>query len=82
MNTIVQGTAADLMKLALIRLHDRLPDEVHMLLPVHDSVLLSVPESLVEQTRQVVVEVMEAMPDGFTVPLRVEIKAGRTWALL
>ena len=79
-NTVIQGTAADMLKLALIRLHDRLPDEVRMLLPVHDSVLLQVPESLVEETQQIVKEAMESVPEGFTVPLKVDVKTGRTWA--
>ena len=79
-NTIIQGTAADLMKLALVRLHDRLPDEVHMLLPVHDSLLLEVPVDLVEETRRIVRDVMETTPTSFSVPLKVEIKTGRTWA--
>lgn len=79
-NTIIQGTAADLMKLALIRLNDALPDGVRMLIPVHDSVLLEVPEPLLEETRRIVVEAMEAVPNGFTVPLKADIKAGRTWA--
>jgi DNA polymerase-1 len=79
-NTIIQGTAADLMKLALVRLHNMLPDEVRLLLPVHDSVLLLVPEGLVEETRRIVIEAMEGVPDGFTVPLKVEAKSGRTWA--
>ncbi|MGO9109135.1 MAG: DNA polymerase [Thermoguttaceae bacterium] len=79
-NTIIQGSAADLLKMALVRLHDRLPDDVRMLLSVHDSVLLSVPEALVEETRQIVREAMETAPAGFTVPLKIEIKTGRTWA--
>lgn len=79
-NTVIQGTAADLMKLALIRLHNELPDQVQMLLPVHDSVLLSVPAGLVEETRQIVVGAMEAVPEGFGVPLKVEVKTGSTWA--
>jgi DNA polymerase-1 len=79
-NTIIQGTAADLMKMALIRLNDALPDGVRMLLPVHDSVLLELPEGLVEDTRQIVREAMEAVPASFSVPLKVEIKTGRTWA--
>jgi len=79
-NTIVQGTGADLLKLALIRLHADLPADVCMLLPVHDSVLLETPLELVEETRQIVVEAMEATPTGLTVPLRVEVKVGRTWA--
>jgi DNA polymerase-1 len=68
------------MKLALIRLNDALPDGVKMLLPVHDSVLLELPEGLVEETRRIVVEAMESVPAGFAVPLRVEVKAGKSWA--
>jgi DNA polymerase-1 len=79
-NTIIQGTAADLLKLALVRLHAQLPDDVRMLLPVHDSVLLETRVDLVEETRRTVVEAMEAVPAGFSVPLKVDIKTGRTWA--
>lgn len=79
-NTIIQGTAADLLKLALIRLHDTLPADVKMLLPVHDSVLLEVPEGLAVETSQIVSDAMEAAPTGFTAPLKVDIKTGRTWA--
>ncbi len=79
-NTIIQGTAADLMKMALIRLHDTLPDEVRMLLPVHDSVLLEVPVDLVEETSRIVRNAMETRPASFAVPLKVDIHTGRTWA--
>ncbi len=80
MNTIIQGTAADLLKLALIRLHNALSDDVRMLLPVHDSVLLSVPDSMAEETCRIVREAMETLPAGFPVPLKVEVRTGRTWA--
>ena len=79
-NTVIQGTAADLLKLALIRLHADLPDEVRMLLPVHDSVLCEVPAGLVEETSRIEKEAMEAVPAGFAAPLKVEVKSGRTWA--
>jgi DNA polymerase I-like protein with 3'-5' exonuclease and polymerase domains len=79
-NTVIQGSAADLMKMALIRLHDKLPDEVRMLLPVHDSLLCEVPQALVEETRRIVRNVMETTPAGFAVPLKVDIRTGRTWA--
>lgn len=42
-NTIVQGTAADMLKLTLVRLNEMLPAEIKLLLPVHDSVLMEVP---------------------------------------
>jgi DNA polymerase I-like protein with 3'-5' exonuclease and polymerase domains len=51
-----------------------------MLLPVHDSVLLSVPSDLVEETRLIVASAMEVAPVGFSVPLKVDIHTGRTWA--
>jgi DNA polymerase I-like protein with 3'-5' exonuclease and polymerase domains len=51
-----------------------------MLLSVHDSVLLELPTALVEETQQIVVAAMESTLAGFSVPLRVEVKAGRTWA--
>ncbi len=81
-NTIIQGTAADLLKLALIRLHADLPNEVRMLLPVHDSLLCEVPQALVEETREIVRDAMETLPDGFSVPLKVEVKTGRSRAML
>ena len=79
-NTIIQGTAADLMKMTLIRLNDALPECVQMLLPVHDSILLSVPTALVHETRQIVRDAMEMLPAGFMVPLKADIHTGRTWA--
>ena len=79
-NTIVQGTAANLIKLAIVRLHDVLPAKVRMLMTAHDSVLLEVPESLVAETRQIVKAAMETLPAGFTVPLKVDLGTGRTWA--
>jgi len=39
-----------------------------------------VPAKLVEETRRIVVEAMETLPAGFTVPLEVDVKTGRTWA--
>ena len=79
-NTVIQGTAADLMKLALIGLHDALPADVRMLLSVHDSVLLELPVALVAETIQLVCNAMETVPKGFSVPLEIDIKNGSTWA--
>jgi len=79
-NTVIQGSAADLLKMALIRLHDTLPVGVRMLLPVHDSLLVELPEGRVKETRRIVVAAMESTPTGFSVPLKVEVKTGRTWA--
>jgi DNA polymerase-1 len=79
-NTIIQGTAADLMKLALVRLHNVLPPEVRMLLTCHDSALLEVPELIIENTRRETIATMSAGFPGFSVPIRVDVGIGKTWA--
>ena len=53
---------------------------VSVLLTIHDSVLLEVPEHLIDHVRQQVIEVMERPLANFTVPLRVDVRTGRTWA--
>jgi DNA polymerase I len=63
------------------RVHAALPDAVRMLLPVHDSILLTVPQPLVEETRQIVRDAMETAPEGFTAPLKIDMKTGRTRAV-
>ena len=81
MNTPVQGTAADLMKLAMIKVHARLAREkmrTRMLLTVHDELVFEAPEAELEQAREVVRAEMEgAYP--LKVPLRVDIGVGGNW---
>lgn len=78
-NTIVQGTAADINKMAVARAYRALPTEARLLLTVHDSVLLEVPERLVDELQRLVVHVMEEAPMGFTIPIKVDQKSGPTW---
>jgi DNA polymerase-1 len=80
-NMPIQGTAADIMKIALIRLHQRLSAErapARMLLSVHDEVLLEVPRAEVESLAPTVREVMEGALT-LDVPLDVDIKVGDDW---
>jgi len=81
MNTPVQGTAADLMKLAMIKVHARLEREkmrTRMLLTVHDELVFEAPEAELEQACELVKAEMEsAYP--LKVPLRVDIGVGRNW---
>ena len=79
-NTPIQGTAADLIKVAMIRIRELLrgdPD-VRMLLQVHDELVFEVGESRVDEVSAAVVEVMESAME-LKVPLRVDVGAGRTW---
>jgi len=81
MNTPVQGTAADLMKLAMIKVQTRLQREkmrTRMILTVHDELVFEAPQAELEQAREVVRAEMEgAFP--LKVPLRVDIGVGQNW---
>jgi DNA polymerase-1 len=80
-NMPIQGTAADIMKIAMIRVADRLAasgSPARMLLQVHDELLFEVPRSGVDELVALVRETMEtAMP--LDVPLTVDVKAGDDW---
>ncbi len=80
-NMEIQGSAADLMKLALLRVHRRLLDEkrkAKMLLTVHDELVFEVPpEELKDVARLVREEMTGAMK--LEVPLKVDVSAGDNW---
>jgi DNA polymerase-1 len=79
-NHPIQGTAADIMKIAMIRLHQRLVARyrARMLLQVHDELVLEAPIEEVDRLRPLLVETMSsAFP--LDVPLRVDTTTGRNW---
>jgi len=81
MNTPIQGTAADLIKLAMLRVHRRIKAELpdcKLLLQVHDELILEVPEARLEAARAAMIEEMQGV-DTLHVPLVVETGYGRTW---
>jgi DNA polymerase I len=80
-NMPVQGTAADIMKMAMIRLDERLRDKqlrARMILQVHDELVLEIDRS---ETIAVATAVRDAMEGAFQldVPLRTEVNAGPNW---
>ena len=80
-NMPLQGTAADLMKLAMIKVAQALPKEcpnAKMLLQVHDELVFEIPEDEVKKTSTFVKKTMESI-GTFEIPLVVEIKAGPNW---
>ncbi|MBM4113345.1 MAG: DNA polymerase I, partial [Phycisphaerae bacterium] len=80
-NTVVQGSAADLIKLAMIRIHTMLPAKhpaARMLLQIHDELVFEVPEQEVDDTRSSVVDAMEHAME-LAVPIRVETGVGENW---
>ena len=81
MNTPVQGTAADIIKLAMIRVHDRLEKEVpsaKLLLQVHDELIVEVPRADAKKAAQVLHEEMIHVAE-LAVPLTADVNKGETW---
>jgi DNA polymerase-1 len=81
-NHLIQGSAADIMKIALVNVHAALPEEATMLMTVHDEIVLTCPSEIVGDVMEIVREEMEASrPTRFIpVPLVAEVKAGHSWA--
>jgi DNA polymerase-1 len=81
-NTPIQGTAADLMKLAMLAADRRLREEkldAPMILTVHDELVLEVKPADVDAVTDVVRQAMAGVL-VLDVPLRVDIGVGETWA--
>jgi len=81
-NTMIQGSAADLMKLAIVRAHSCFVDEpdVNVVLTVHDELVTVAREDLAEETAEAISESMEGikLPE-ITVPLIAEVKIVDKW---
>lgn len=81
MNTPIQGSAADIIKKAMIDLDHALKQEKYqakMLLQVHDELILEAPESEIDRLKKLVPEVMEQTV-RLAVPLKVDYSYGKTW---
>ncbi|MCL2403272.1 MAG: DNA polymerase I [Coriobacteriia bacterium] len=83
MNHPMQGTAADLVKLAMVAVDHRLRDsglQARMLLQVHDELVFEAPEEECAALSELVVRAMTQVAPDFTVPLEVNVTIGDTWA--
>ncbi|MEK3991440.1 DNA polymerase I [Robertmurraya sp. FSL R5-0851] len=81
MNTPIQGSAADIIKKAMIDMADRLKKEnlkSRLLLSVHDELIFEAPEEEIERLKEIVPEVMEHTVE-LKVPLKVDYSYGPTW---
>jgi DNA polymerase I len=81
-NTVIQGTAADVMKLAMIRVHDELARRdlsTRMILTIHDELLLEGPPQEVEEVRGLVEREMVAPWGDRVPPLAVDVGVGPNW---
>lgn len=77
-NTRIQGSAADIMKLAMIRAHAMIPKEAKLLLTVHDELVTLTPEHLQDETEAAIREAMEGI-NVLDVPLIADVKVVQRW---
>ena len=80
-NTPVQGTAADMIKVAMIAVHERMKREklrARMLLQVHDELIFELPKDELPPLKRLVVEEMEGALD-LSVPIVVDVSVGASW---
>lgn len=81
MNSPIQGTAADIMKIAMIRVDERLRKEKlesRVILQVHDELLVEAKKEEVEEVKQILTEEMRGAAD-LKVPLEIDLKTGMSW---
>ncbi len=80
-NSVVQGSAADLIKVAMINVHRRIADEnrpSRMLLQIHDELVFEVPRDDLDTEREMIVGEMESAME-LSVPLKVDTGTGSNW---
>lgn len=82
-NTPIQGTAADILKIAMVAIHRELKDRKlrgQMILTVHDEIVLDVPEAELDDAKELVRAAMEGAA-SLRVPLKVDLGTGKNWLL-
>lgn len=78
-NTKIQGSAADLIKIAMIKLHYALKEyDAHLLVQIHDEVIIECPEDRLEKVKEIVEDVMDSALK-LRVPLKVSIGEAERW---
>ena len=80
-NMPIQGTAADIIKIAMVRVYNRLKDEnmeAKLILQVHDELIVEAPEAEIEKAAKILSEEMENACQ-MKVRLRADVNIGRTW---
>jgi len=81
MNSPIQGTAADIIKLAMVRVHEELKKaglKARLILQVHDELIVEAPEDEVDRVKKLLTEGMEGVMH-LSVPLKAELSTGGNW---
>ncbi|NCC67107.1 MAG: DNA polymerase I [Clostridia bacterium] len=82
LNTPIQGTAADIIKLAMVHVHERLLEaklEAKLILQVHDELIVECPEAETQKVMVILTEEMESVVN-YSVPLTADAHAGKSWS--
>ena len=85
-NSPIQGSAADLIKVAMLNVHKKLHEElphVKMILQVHDELIFEVPEKELDEAKRLVKQEMEGVGKQLklSVPLKVDLGTGHNWRM-
>ena len=80
-NMPLQGTAADMMKLAMISIHKKLPNNAKLILQIHDELIVECPKDQEKAVIEIVSQEMIAV-HKFAVPIEVGVKIGTSWGEL
>ncbi len=78
-NMPIQGTEADLMKLAMIAVDEKMGDLGEQILQIHDSILIECPEKNAEKIGRILKETMEAIAPELPIKLKVDVSIGKNW---
>ena len=79
MNTPLQGSAADIIKIAMISVYEKLKDtKVKLILQIHDELIVECPDEEVENVKKILTDCMENAVK-LTVPLTVDVESGKSW---
>ena len=85
-NSPIQGTAADIIKIAMVRIQDMIEKDfgakkLKMILQIHDELLFEVSSPVLEEAAEKIKNIMEGVLES-DVPIKVELSAGPNWAEL
>lgn len=78
-NMPIQGTEADLMKRAMLRVDEQLGDLGDQILQIHDSILIECPKENGEKVAEMLKDIMENIAPELKIALRVDVHIGNTW---
>ena len=82
LNTPIQGTAADIIKLAMVKVYKAIKEnnlKTKMIIQVHDELIFDVPKEELEKVKELVTEIMDNVTK-LNVPLAVDVNYGKNWA--